>query len=774
MFQLSLAEILLFTFLFLPSLFSRLLILEPVFAKMNHSRGFFRLVACRLNGFLQDTLIVLLQILLLFLSKRYTLISKPVLPIFACILCGFIQLDILLDAFLYKGAKLRFEAPFFAFANDLGCFWDSAKERGIALLYPLGVIFFAFVPIGFYKIESAADFSFINPTFFIWYSAISFLSVFCAIFLPKKLCYHLENAFFAQLVWVLKKFFTLIIRKYSFTKAKNLSSKKIFTPQNEKYSSVSSLYPLLKYTNGFTGEKQCDVDVDTSDRPHVIFLFMESLRAKDVGVLQGEQSVTPHFDALSKEGILFSNFYANSVKTSRSVTASLFGIPSDVNSSEISSRINMPFISLAHILEKSGYESTYHHNGLLEFENQQSFFTNYGYKNLVGRNDILKKYPNAQLTSWGVHDEYLMKYSADWLAEEDKKGKPVFLTMFTISNHHPWSSPKGYRLKHLPDKLDPIYKRYLTTTHYSDLCLKLFIDRLKKNNLSKKTVLFILGDHGHPMGEHNKNYIEQRYLYEENIHVPLLIYAEGRIKEPKIIDDVSSQIDLIPTVMDMLKIKGLNHARGSTLLRKANRQVFFHNPYVYRFYGTRKGSHKLIYTKSSKEVELYDLITDPREQTNIAYKYPEIVESYLEDVKNYHTYYQSLYDNKLFSPFEMKHSPTVVDFSKMNRLSAARLLNELKKHPYILHLDLSSCDLLDDSTFIEMIKKHKEIRSLNVSNCKNLTKASLDSVASYCERLQFIDLSFCTFTEKEIDFFIKKGEHLESVIRKDKDHLRSV
>ena len=765
------AEAILFASLYLPSLLARVFVLEPSASSLIFEKKILTSFVCRVNGFLQDTLIVFLQIILLYFSKVSFFIHPIILPLIACIFCSFIQVVILLDAFIYKGAKLRFEAPFYAFFNDIGCFWDSAKEKGIALLYPVGGLFCAIVPIGFYVMEKAADFSFVSGVFFSVYAGISLLSILGAALLSKKLCYHLDNAFFAQIVWALKKLVNFALRRQSVSKVKDLSSKKAFTPQNEAYSSVSSLYPLLKYTKGFYGEKQCQIDIKEEEKPHIIFLFLESFRAKDVGALGGKYSVTPYFDKLSQEGILFSNFYANSVKTSRSVTASLFGIPSDVSSSEISSRIDMPFISLAHVLAKNGYESAYHHNGVLEFENQHSFFSNYGYKHLVGRNEILKKYPKAPLTSWGVHDEYLMKYSLNWLKEKSKENLPLFLTMFTISNHHPWVAPKGCRPLELPHSLNSTYKRYLTTLSYTDDCLKHFVNELKSSHLAKNTVLFILGDHGHPMGEHHKNFIEQRYLYEENIHVPLLIYAQDRIQKPKVIDDVSTQIDLIPTVMDVLNIKGLNHARGSTLLRKAKRQVFFHNPYVYGFYGTRKGSHKLVYTRSSKEVELFDLYLDPSEKTNLAYKYPEIVESYLQDVKDYHTYYKSLYDNKLFSPFERVQSQTSVDFSKMRKLNAAKLLIELKKHPYILHLDLSSCDLLDDESFIEMIKMHKEIRSLNLANCQNLTSKALEKINDHCVRLQFIDLSSCSFDEENVQRFIEKARHLEQVIYKEKDSL---
>ena len=127
-----------------------------------------------------------------------------------------------------------------------------------------------------------------------------------------------------------------MIRKQGIEKINILKTNRIFKTCCEKLTPVSSSFPLLKFTHGFEGEKSFNLDVSQGERPHLIFLFMESLRSKDVGVLGGSFGVTPHLDAIAKEGILFKNFYANSVKTTRAVTASLFGIPSDVNSSEVS------------------------------------------------------------------------------------------------------------------------------------------------------------------------------------------------------------------------------------------------------------------------------------------------------------------------------------------------------------------------------------------------------------------------------------------------------
>lgn len=682
-------------------------------------------------------------------------------------------LDCLIDAFLYSTTQLRFEAPFFAFISGIKCFWDSAKEKKIAWLFPIIFILAILSVILFFELFQ--KFSIQSDTRFYLVGGVSFfISALSEFFLPKKLSYGIDNAVFAQQVWCVKKAYYFFARFYSLKKTQKHAEKKILLPSCEKYSSISSRFPLLKYTHGFYGEKQCDITDSENTKPHIVLFFMESFRAKDIGVLGGQFHATPYFDKLSSEGYLFSNFYANSVKTTRAVSSTLFGIPSDINSSEISSKVDMPFISLPYLLSKNGYHSVYHHNGILEFENQTEFFSRYGYKELVGRDDILKEFKEAPLTSWGVHDEYLMKYSVNYLEKQlSQSDKPIFLTMFNISNHHPWSLPKSMRKTKIEGVIDKRYEKFLYTMNYADYCLGNFIQTLRDKKLTDNVLFFILGDHGYPMGEHHDNHVEQRYLYEENVKVPLLILADGKIKEPKIISDIGSQIDLIPTIMDVCKIKGLNHARGTSLIRKAERQVFFHNPYAYRFYGTRKGSYKLIYTKSSKEVELYDLTVDKEEKHDISRQFPDIVNQYLNDVKDYHEYYKSLYDNRRFSPFELDSSYTVVNFSKLSKYSSNKLLYEIKKYPFILHLDLSHCDLLTDDTLKEMIKGHKELQSLNLTNCQNLTSKSLEYVSNLCDNLKFIDISHCSFSEEDINIFIKNSLELERVIKKDDRRIKA-
>jgi phosphoglycerol transferase MdoB-like AlkP superfamily enzyme len=307
-------------------------------------------------------------------------------------------------------------------------------------------------------------------------------------------------------------------------------------------------------------------------------------------------------------------------------------------------------IGIADLLNNNGYSSSYLHNGLLQFENQLGFFANHGFDQIIGRDEILAKFPQSFKTSWGVHDEYLMRYAADWLAAEDQKGLPLFSTMFTISNHHPWTMPPGYEKSPTLSK-KTAYQRYVQTFRYSDQALGLFIRLLREKGLMKKSIIFVLGDHGQPMGEHRENFSVQKGLYEENVHIPLAILAEGRITSPKRIQTPGSQIDLLPTIMDLLNLQEVTHHVGYSLLRKAdNKRVFFHNPYGLRYLGLRDENYKCIYTLGSKEVELFDLAKDKEERHNLALNNPKVVEVYIDELLKFEHYYGTLYENYRIAP----------------------------------------------------------------------------------------------------------------------------
>lgn len=654
----------------------------------------FVLKGCHPLGFIQDLLIASLVLA----------IPIDLLRIGTGTLLTFL---VVFDSAIYKALGLRFEAPFFSFIFDLPHYWDSAKANLkyvplMALAVGGTLLGLLFAPKGHFYL----------------------ISLF-GLYLPKKTFYHSSHIVFLLLSFPFKKMGG---------KCDDFFLQKHFKPMNEKMIGISSKYPLLKETIGFKGPKAFSLTVNPEEKPHIIFLLMESFRSKDL-------QFAPNFRKLAKEGVYFPNFYANSIKTSRALTSVLFGVPSDVDGRDLSNEIDFPLISIADVMQKNGYQTGYFHNGPLEFENQLQICANHGFETLIGKNEIFSEYKHAAMSGWGVPDEFLMRYTVEYLK---KAKKPSFLTLFTMTNHHPWPCPPGYTPPDFGD-VSKTYQRFLTTYSYSDWALGQFVDSLKKEGLSKDVILFVLGDHGQPMGEHAVNYIEQKALYEENIHVPLLIYADGRII-PKIDNRLASQLDLFPTAMDIARQKGLNHAVGSSLLREFKRdQLFFHNPFIFGYFGTRKNDEKLIYTNSSNTVEMYNLASDRSEQNNL---YPNYDPKLLLDVKTYQSTFKSLYNKRGFCPPRlMERSSSIKGIEKALAYSG-----------FLVEADLSMIMGLKDRDVIDLCKKHQELVKLKLQNNTTITETALSVPL---DNLSHLDLSNCLlFTNQGITKILETYTHL--------------
>ncbi len=572
----------------------------------------------------------------------------PYLPFTITFLIAFIFIlfstgIMLLDGFLFLKTSIRLEPSFLEFLDDLRCFWDSAKERGFIKYLP---IFFGGMAIPGYVFFLSKDNLICLSSHLLWrcWLAVACIAVIGMCFIPKEVAYITESLLIRHLVlWIRKQVSKL--------------KKPVITPNPKAFVACNEIntpffpeqYPLFRTCTGFTGEKLWDFKIHPGEQPHVVLLVLESFRAKTVGALGNALNITPHFDRLTERGVLFTNFYANSVKTSRSVTSLLSGIPSDISSKDRSTDRDLSLVSLAHILKSHGYNTAYLHNGCLEFENQKAFLLKQGFANLFGQHDILQRFPYAPLSSWGLPDEHLMRFTADWLeAQQD----PTFLTMYTITNHHPWKLPAHCSPLSLPKHYSPAYRRYLSTFQYSDFCLGLLISLFEQKGLSKNTVFIVTGDHGQPMGEREGNYMVQKGLYEENIHVPLLFYGENRCDLGARIDAIGSHMDVLPTVMDLLQLQASYHTTGKSLMRRSEetRKTFFHNPYVHGYFGMRENQWKYVFTKTSRQSALYDLITDRQEAHNIALKYPKVCSHMLNEVLQYKRTIQHLYKSKAFAP----------------------------------------------------------------------------------------------------------------------------
>lgn len=418
----------------------------------------------------------------------------------------------------------------------------------------------------------------------------------------------------------------------------------------EDYALLDPTRPLLRLTRGYRGPRRFDLDL-RGERPHVILLFLESFCASCTGTLGRETGASPEFDRLAREGVLFRNFYANGVQTARAVIAGLFGIPPRFSERPVQAdpRGAPRLVGLADLFLQLEYHTAYLHNGALAFEQADVFFPRHGYREMVGMDDLRRLFPKAPVVGgWGLPDECLMRHCADWVAAQEARGQPGFATVFTMTNHHPFEVPPGFATPEFRCPGNPEKEEFLRTFHYSDACLGLLVRLLRERGLDRKCLLVILADTAQPLGEHD-SWGVQSGLYEENLRVPLLFHAPGHLRQPAVIDEPASQVDLLPTFIDLFGHPFAHHSIGTSLLRPAGtRPIWFNTPFGPGAIGQRLGPRKLIHEPNTGLTRLFDLSLDPEERNDLGRLPHPDVAAWRTELLSAHDFVQDLYRTNRF------------------------------------------------------------------------------------------------------------------------------
>jgi len=490
-------------------------------------------------------------------------------------------------------------------------------------------------------------------------------------------------------------------------------------------------------------------NIDTEDKPHLIFIYLESFRAKNVGCLGATNGLSPHFDSLAKEGILFTRFHSTGNLTNRSIIASLFGVPAAHQPWHLGHYCDISLTSLPKILSEHGYHTALIQGSSLAFDHEAEFFQKHGFQTILGKRDIGK--PG---NSWGVYDEYLMPFAASWLSNQKA---PTFLSLMTITNHHPWQNPNG------PNG-------FLNTFSYTDGSLKLLIDELDKKALLEKSILFIFGDHGQELEDRAPHFEVNRHLYQDNVHVPLLIYGKGRTTG-KMIETLSSQIDLLPTVLDLMNYSTPHQSLGKSLLRPSSEPIYFSHPFDTPIQGCRFGNWKYLIQDSFEE--LYNIDQDPEEKNNLISHGPSLKDQTLRFFENLDTFY-------LGKTREKKETSLHLEFCN-SFITDMELEKTGQTHPDLVSISLQNCMLISDQGIKALLTHCQKLEKLILDGCEDLTTLHFPNGShlvhlqvSNCPKmnlswitqlpsLQVLNLSGVPLNDNELISFSSALKHLVSL-----------
>ncbi len=364
---------------------------------------------------------------------------------------------------------------------------------------------------------------------------------------------------------------------------------------------------------------------------NVVLIILETFSAELTGATGYDKKLTPYFDALSKNGVLCTQFFSCGQRTNKGLSAILCSWPPLVGKSIMHQTEGQQTMStLASVLKDKGYQTWFCYGGDVQYDNMKGFFISKGFDNFVDQSDFDR---GDFISKWGVPDEFVF----DKLIEKADKAysdkKPFLLTMMSLTNHPPYTVPH-YAFGQVLDggELNDNYN----TFKYVDWCIGKFIKKMKTKPYFDNTLFVFVGDHSQTL--HHDFPFDYRKSF-----VPALFYAPKYLS-PKKITHIANQMDIAPTILGILNMNYSASFWGKNLLEKSKTKDYAVIVRNSKF-GYLQGRYYLTGEFGDKETKLYSLW----ENEEIENK-PKLKETLLKKVYAIEQSAYSLYKEKRITP----------------------------------------------------------------------------------------------------------------------------
>jgi arylsulfatase A-like enzyme len=394
--------------------------------------------------------------------------------------------------------------------------------------------------------------------------------------------------------------------------------------------------------------------------PSIVLIGIDSLRADHMSGYGYNRLTTPYMDRFAQGGTLFERHYSAHIPTTSGYANMLTGM--DVFSTQVvalrhKGAMRSEVKTLAEILRESGYTTT-----CIGFNNNAASrgFDSY----LTYSGSWIPEQSGQRLTK----AQNLNEVAIPELGRLIKSRQPYLLFLRHMDPHSPYLPPAPYeRMFYHGNECDPrnksmdpvmafkpfrdyfaswmpagisdkdyVIAQYDGEIAYMDACIQSIFTALESQGVLDDTIVVITSDHGETLYDHDC-FFDHHGIYDPTLHVPLIIRYPGRVPAGKRVGGYSQHPDLVPTLLELAKLDPGIAFDGWSLLPMARGEVVSHRSELYvtectwmRKHGWRTPQWKLMRALEpdfhlKPAVELYNLIEDPLENTNLAETEPGIV-----------------------------------------------------------------------------------------------------------------------------------------------------
>lgn len=300
-----------------------------------------------------------------------------------------------------------------------------------------------------------------------------------------------------------------------------------------------------------TNTNQEEDSILSTQKPNIVIILMESMSSALLG-----KGYTPVLDSLKTQSLFFSNFYSAGIHTNHGMTATLYSFPALMKRNLMKGTVTPKRDGLPTVLKQNGWHNLFFMTHEAQYDNMNAFFRTNGYDEIYAQED----YPKEEIVnSFGVSDHFLFDFALGKLSNTATQQQPFMATLLTISNHPPYIIPDWFK----PSSKEPETQ----IVEYADWCIGDFLSKAKKEKWYDNTVFVVLADHGKLVGTADSE-LPQSYN-----HIPLMIFGAGI--QPQEYTQLGMQVDVMPTLLNILSIDYEYNGFGVDLLRQPRQMVFY-------------------------------------------------------------------------------------------------------------------------------------------------------------------------------------------------------
>jgi len=363
---------------------------------------------------------------------------------------------------------------------------------------------------------------------------------------------------------------------------------------------------------------------------NLIFILIESTAFENTTLANNPASTDPFLKELADKSWNFLSHRTVFPATTRSILAMLCSdIPGTDYASITNTKEHYKCNSITTFFKKNGFNTSFFSPVLLSYDSFDKAEQPREFDYIFEPSSVLsqKKYKKTHGTNTAVEEEYVQN---EFFKYYTQNREPFFALYFPYWSHAPYEEPFA---DHFGMERQ---ERYYASQGYIDTALRKFFEDLDAKGFLENSIVIVTSDHGEALGRKPGNYIHPNFIYDENLHVPFLIYIKGITdKYPKTITNPTTVLDVAPTIANLLGLEKDPSWIGNDMFSGQISPVFIYSRAAELHSGILNGNKKFFFNHVTGQNYFFDLASDPMEENNLA---ATLTEEDIESIKNYILY----------------------------------------------------------------------------------------------------------------------------------------